>query len=46
MAKKSKSESPGGEVLEQAAETAKAEQYWILADKSEPHVPTKGFKYV
>ena len=45
MAKKSRS-APGGEVLEKAAETAKAEQYWILADKSEPHVPAKGYKYV
>ena len=36
MAKSMKSETLGGEVLEKAAETAKAEQYWILADKSEP----------
>ena len=46
MAQKRKSETPGGEVLEKAAETAKAEQYWILANKSEPHVPPKDFKYV
>src|SRR5579872_2222940 len=46
MAKKRKSEAQEGEVRESAAETAKAEQYWILADKSEPHVPPKDFKYV
>jgi polyphosphate kinase len=45
-AKKTKSETPRGEVLERADETAKTEQYWILADKSEPHVPPKDFKYV
>ena len=44
MAKKS--ETPRGEVMESAAETAKVEQYWILADKSEPRVPPKDFKYV
>ena len=33
-------------MLEKAAETAKVEQYWILADKSEPRVPPKNFKYV
>jgi polyphosphate kinase 2 (PPK2 family) len=46
MAKKRKSETPGGEVRERAAETANTEQYWILANKSEPHVPPKDFKYV
>src|SRR4051812_22912637 len=46
MAKKTKSNTSRGEVLERAAETAKAEQYWILAEKSEPHVPPKNFKYV
>ena len=46
MAKKRKSETPRGEVMETAAETAKAEQYWILADKSEPRAPPKDFKYV
>jgi polyphosphate kinase 2 (PPK2 family) len=46
MAKKTKSETPRGEVLERADETAKTEQYWILADKSEPHVPPKDFRYV
>jgi polyphosphate kinase 2 len=46
MATERKSKTSGGEVLEKAAETAKAEQYWILADKSEPRVPPKGFKYV
>ena len=46
MAKKRKSETQGGEVQEKAAETAKAEQYWILANKSEPHVPPKNFEYV
>jgi polyphosphate kinase len=46
MAKERKSMTSGGEVLEKAAETAKVEQYWILADKSEPRVPPKDFKYV
>ena len=46
MAKERNSKILGGEVLEKAAETAKAEQYWILADKSEPRVPPKNFKYV
>src|ERR1700721_3639803 len=46
MAKSMKSETLGGEVLEKAAETAKAEQYLIRADKSAPHVPPKDFKYV
>src|SRR5271165_1436450 len=46
MAKKGKSETQRGEVLEKADETAKTEQYWILADKSEPRVPPKDFKYV
>ena len=46
MAKERKSMTSGREVLERAAETAKAEQYWILADKSEPRVPPKNFKYV
>src|ERR1700709_2772836 len=46
MAKKTESKIPRGEVLERADETAKAEQYWILANKSEPHVPPKDFRYV
>ena len=36
----------GGEVLESAAETAKTEQYWILGNRSQPHKPPKGYKYV
>src|SRR5580693_9497223 len=46
VATEMKSKISGDEVLEKAAETAKAEQYWILANKSEPHVPPKNFKYV
>src|ERR1700709_919940 len=46
MAKKTESKIPRGEVLERAAETAKAEQYLFLAGQSEPHVPPKDFRYV
>ena len=32
-----------GEVAEAARETAKVEQYWVLAERSKPH---KDYKYV
>jgi polyphosphate kinase len=41
-----KSRKPGGEVLESAKETAAAEQYWVLANRSRPHKPPKDYKYV
>jgi hypothetical protein len=36
----------GGEVQEMAREIAREEQYWILADRSEPRKPPKDYNYV
>ncbi len=36
----------GGEVQELAREIAREEQYWILADRSEPRKPPKDYNYV
>ena len=36
----------GGEVSEAARETARIEQYWILADQSKPRKPPKDYNYV
>jgi polyphosphate kinase len=46
MAKEMKSQKSGGEVLELATETAKGEQYWILANRSAPRKPPNDYKYV
>jgi polyphosphate kinase len=42
----SKSGPTGGEVLETARETAKVEQYWVLAERSKLHKPPKDYQYV
>ncbi|HEY1797632.1 MAG TPA: polyphosphate kinase 2 [Stellaceae bacterium] len=46
MAKHHRSGGAGGEVLEAAAEQAQVEQYWILADRSQPRKPPHDYKYV
>jgi polyphosphate kinase len=46
MSKKNKKHHGGGEVLESAKETMHAEQYLILKQKSQPHSPSKDYKYV
>ena len=46
MATKNKSVKFSGELLEKAKETAQGEQYWILANQSEPHKPPENYKYV
>jgi polyphosphate kinase 2 len=36
----------GGEVLEAVRETSQVEQYWILAERSQPRKPPKDYGYV
>ena len=46
MAKKSKRRKVGGEVLADAKESAKIEQYWHLAGRAKPRKPPKNYKYI
>ena len=46
MGKKSRKEKVGGEVLRNAKETAKIEQYWHLRGKAKPRKPPKDYDYV
>jgi polyphosphate kinase 2 len=46
MKTKNKHQHAGGEVTELAREAAKAEQYWIVGDRSEPRKPPKNYNYV
>lgn len=46
MATGSKARPSGGEVLEEASEAAKVEQYWVLAERSKLRKPPKDYKYV
>jgi polyphosphate kinase 2 len=46
MAPEKKSPKSDGELRELAKETARAEQYWVLADRSRPHKPPKDYHYV
>jgi len=46
MAKKGKRGKPGGEVLADARETARIEQYWRRAGRAKPRKPPKKYKYV
>ena len=46
MGKKSRKENVGGEVLRNAKETAKIEQYWHLLGKAKPRKPPKKYDYV
>ena len=44
--KQAKGKRNGNEVLADAKETAKIEQYWHLAGRPKPHKPAKKYKYV
>ncbi|OGA02911.1 MAG: polyphosphate kinase 2 [Betaproteobacteria bacterium RIFCSPLOWO2_02_FULL_64_12] len=44
--KKKRAKADGGEVLADAKETAKIEQYWHLAGRPKPRKPPKNYKYV
>ena len=46
MANKRKAAKPGGEVIRNAKEISKVEQYWHLAGRSAPRIPPKGYRYV
>ena len=46
MAKKAKRKAVGGEVLADAKEIAKIEQYWHLAGRAKPRKPPKNYKYI
>jgi polyphosphate kinase 2 len=46
MAPEKKSQKSDGELRELAKETARVEQYWVLADRSRPHKPPKDYHYV
>jgi len=46
MAKKKKRAKANGEVLANARESAKIEQYWHHAGRAKPHKPKKNYKYV
>ena len=46
MAKKKRAKADGGEVLADAKEKAKVEQYWHLAGRGKPRKPSKKYKYV
>ena len=46
MGKKEKRAKRKGEVMADAKETAKIEQYWHLAGRPEPRKPPKNWKYV
>ena len=46
MASDKHKQHSGGEVSEAARETARIEQYWILAEPSKPRKPPKDYNYV
>ena len=46
MAKKHKQKAAGGEVLRNAKETAKVEEYWHLLGRAKPRKPSREYKYV
>ena len=46
MATAEKAQKSKGELQEAAKETARVEQYWILADRSKPHKPPKDYNYI
>jgi polyphosphate kinase 2 len=46
MAKEHKERKAGGEVLRNAKESAKIEQYWHLLGRGKPHKPPKNYDYV
>jgi polyphosphate kinase len=46
MAKKKKHAKVNSEVLANAKETAKIEQYWHHAGRAKPHKPKKNYKYI
>jgi polyphosphate kinase len=45
MSKKHKRDGANGELLQNAKEAAKVEQYWHVAARSKPHKPPKKYKY-
>ena len=43
MANKHKAAKPGGELIRNAQEILKVEQYWDLAGRPAPRIPPKGY---
>ena len=46
MAHKHKAQTPRGELMRNAEETWKIEQYWHLADRPPPRIPPRDYNYV
>jgi polyphosphate kinase len=46
MANKHKVAKPGGELIRNAKEISKVEQYWHLAGRPAPRIPPKDYHYV